>query len=167
MLVTNSTGDHFLIYLGSQNLLQIPAYGTLDVNVDLYVGNLDFQKQVDTLYEQGKVTVLDAPDGFPLSVVEESGEQGLPETFEVEDQNLILTKEQGVAGFSVETDPEDGHNYGVIKLFCDDGSVTEVSSYDKPFRVLIEGEALELDPSTATAEDVANALISLGLVAEA
>ena len=183
MLITNSTGEHYLFHLGSQNILQLPAYGTLEIAVHIYSGNQGFQEQIDSLFEAGKVVVLEAPDGFPLSAEDDALEQGLPDAFEIKEQDFILKKEEGVAGFSVETNFVEGQNYGVVKLICSDGSVVELSSYGeevggqvyisiaadnsaKPFKIAIDGSPVVLDPGTATSEQIADALVALGLVEE-
>lgn len=148
-------------------VLYLPALGTLEVSTTLYTGNEGFQKTVDLLYARGAISVSDAPDGFPLSEEDEDLNDSLPDEFEIGPRDLIIKDEQGIAALSVETNTT-GNRYGALKLLGDEGAEVAICGHDdKPFHIeLADNDPISLDPATASAEDVANALIALGLIHE-
>ncbi len=184
MFLYNSSSENFLFYIGSQDFVSLESGQTKVIDVNSYTGNESFQKQVDKLYADGKIVVGDAPIGFPLSVAPATVEESISELYEISDQDFIIYKADAASALAVDTTYE-GVEYGSIKLTSSVGSEAGVCAAPpqnkdgmiyasklsdqtkKIFDVRINGFRKTIDPSTATAEDVAQLLIDLGLADEA
>jgi hypothetical protein len=106
--------------------------------------------------------------------------EGLPPAYEFRPQDLVTAVGDGLSNIGVNSDVE-GIDYGVLQLESSVGTAAGVRSYgaaddgvfyadkmqddpEKFFSLKIDGfPAISLDAPNATPEDVANALIDLGL----
>ncbi len=182
MIVTNISGSYFVLLAGSQQVIRLPSEESVEIDSDLYSNNENLRTQIDNLYNSGRLSVAEEPEGFPLSNPVE--EELFPETYDMQEQDFVLSKGDGVAGVSVEFNQTENCYYGSVNLRSSDGSSATVSAYPsedlgamvvlskdqneegKFYKLLVDGFPLTIDPSSATAEDIANLLIQIGLCEE-
>ncbi len=124
MIISNSGSENYIFYLGSQNILTLAPGSILEVSNDVYSGNSTFKSQVDNLISRGTINVYDKPaDPVPVEEVPE-----LPDTYEAGEQELVITKNDGVAAISVDTDLNEVY-YGSVELVASGGSQSKLSAY--------------------------------------
>jgi len=172
MIIKNLTSDYY--YLSGD--VKLTPEVEININGNLYVGNETLQSQIDNLYLQGKLIILGAPEGFPLSVPAAPEEPFvLPEKYELHDQDLIILHKSesappgenlsiqgpnenlgnGVAALSVDSNIDDTA-YGSVKLVSSSGSEAGIVSYEDSkrdgmiyaYKVLEEEEQKHFDIRT-------------------
>jgi len=180
MNIVNDTGNYFYLAAG------VHLYpGETEVSDSLYLGNETLKNQIDSLYRSGQIQVLGFEDSFPESGISpDANEVQYPLTYDVSETDFIIHKDDATVGVSVNKNDSD-IDYGYVRVDCETGSKAGVSSYgeddtegmffadkdqndsQKFFDLKVQGAKLELDPTSVSAEDIANFLIDLGLAAEA
>ncbi len=177
MFVTNTTGDY--IYLRG---IALPPGISVDVPNEHYLGNEDIREKLNSLYEQDRIHVNDPDELINFPVLDETDE--LPTSFYVDEDSMEIQNDDITSIVGLEY-TEDGKSFGVIELHSTTESTLKLrgasledgegmveldkdSNEDgKPFSVKINGLKLLLDPDTASASDIADVLVTLGLVEEA
>lgn len=155
MTITNNSGEYYHLDLGYKIFPDV----ALELEHFIYKGNKVLQQQIDNLYSSGKILVYNSPSGFPLSA--EKSDKEIPETtFDVSDQDFIISKNEALAALSVDTLDDEVSYSGSMELRSTSGGKVRIDA-DNMFDL---GDSTPLlDPQTATPEDIADILISLGL----
>ena len=183
MIIANTSGVNFILRYGTNNL-KLSAGSVVDIKNSIYLGNSEFKNQVDSLVRRGMVSISGVEENLPIEANEEQDNDIIPFNFEISEGDLIVYIKGGLAALSVNEVSSDiqGNEtfYGFLVLESNKGSKIILSASEDDrldgmllldklndnishFDIRQNGAKLTLDPSSVSAEDIANFLIDLGL----
>lgn len=112
MFVVNTSSDYFILPWG----YRLPPDGeTVEIPDDIYLGNLGLRQQLQSLEEEGKVTLEMAPTA-PEDLPEPTE---LPQNYEATENDFSIYLNGATATTSVDVDEDDNY-YGSLNLGAND-----------------------------------------------